>query len=173
LLGSLCALHRRPFHAALLLKQFPAPYTIQTLIRAALALGMVVRLKPLAIADLQGLVCVTIATDLRHVAADRHRRQPDRLVRQRLRLQGSGANVRQLANADRSAWAMSAHLLDTHLTMNDGSAWGGELAVRHATHGDSPDLFGIARDELVHPSFGAQAQVVGTRFGSSPIGIAA
>jgi len=75
--------------------------------------------------------------------------------------------------ADRSAWAMSAHLLDTHLTMNDGSAWGGELAVRHATHGDSPDLFGIARDELVHPSFGAQAQVVGTRFGSSPIGIAA
>lgn len=38
-LGSLCALSRIPFDADLLLKQFPPPYTTDTLIQAAQALG--------------------------------------------------------------------------------------------------------------------------------------
>ncbi len=38
-LGSLCALNRVPFDAELLLKQFPPPYTTDTLIHAARALG--------------------------------------------------------------------------------------------------------------------------------------
>lgn len=38
-LGSLCALNKTPFDAELLLKQFPQPYTTDTLIHAARALG--------------------------------------------------------------------------------------------------------------------------------------
>ncbi|MES9858580.1 MAG: peptidase domain-containing ABC transporter [Sedimenticola sp.] len=38
-LGSLCALHRIPFDAELLLKQFPPPYTTDSLIQAARSLG--------------------------------------------------------------------------------------------------------------------------------------
>ena len=38
-LGSLCALNKIPFDAELLLKQFPPPYTTDTLIHAARALG--------------------------------------------------------------------------------------------------------------------------------------
>lgn len=38
-LGSLCALNRIPFDAEILLKQFPAPYTTDTLIHAGRALG--------------------------------------------------------------------------------------------------------------------------------------
>ena len=38
-LATLCAVHRRPFDAALLLKQFPPPYGQATLIQAARGLG--------------------------------------------------------------------------------------------------------------------------------------
>lgn len=38
-LGSLCALHRLPFSADLLVKQFPPPYRHDTLVQAARALG--------------------------------------------------------------------------------------------------------------------------------------
>ncbi|MES9881501.1 MAG: ABC transporter transmembrane domain-containing protein, partial [Sedimenticola sp.] len=38
-LGSLCSLHRIPFDAELLLKQFPPPYTTDSLIQAARSLG--------------------------------------------------------------------------------------------------------------------------------------
>jgi subfamily B ATP-binding cassette protein HlyB/CyaB len=44
--GSLCALNRIPFDAELLLKQFPPPYTTDTLIHAARALGFRIKLKP-------------------------------------------------------------------------------------------------------------------------------
>jgi len=43
--GSLCALHSIPFDAELLLKQFPPPYTTDTLIHAVRALGFRIRLK--------------------------------------------------------------------------------------------------------------------------------
>jgi subfamily B ATP-binding cassette protein HlyB/CyaB len=43
-LGSLCALNRIPFDAELLLKQFPPPYTTDTLIHAARALGFRIKL---------------------------------------------------------------------------------------------------------------------------------
>ncbi len=43
--GSLCALNRIPFDAELLLKQFPPPYTTDTLIHAARALGFRIKLK--------------------------------------------------------------------------------------------------------------------------------
>ncbi|MHB8252291.1 MAG: peptidase domain-containing ABC transporter [Acidiferrobacter sp.] len=39
-LGSVCALHRLPFDAGLLIRQFPPPYTTVTLIQAARALGL-------------------------------------------------------------------------------------------------------------------------------------
>src|SRR3569833_3255790 len=38
-LGSLCSLNRLPFSAELLLKQFPPPYSHDTLVRAARSLG--------------------------------------------------------------------------------------------------------------------------------------
>ena len=43
-LGSLCALNRIPFDAEILLKQFPPPYTTDTLIHAARALGFRIKL---------------------------------------------------------------------------------------------------------------------------------
>ncbi|MDA8254087.1 MAG: peptidase domain-containing ABC transporter [Betaproteobacteria bacterium] len=44
--GSLCALNRIPFDPELLLKQFPPPYTTDTLIHAVRALGFRIKLKP-------------------------------------------------------------------------------------------------------------------------------
>lgn len=43
--GSLCALNRIPFDPELLLKQFPPPYTTDTLIHAVRALGFRIKLK--------------------------------------------------------------------------------------------------------------------------------
>jgi len=43
-LGSLCALHRIPFDAQLIQKQFPPPYTTDTLIHAARELGFKIKL---------------------------------------------------------------------------------------------------------------------------------
>jgi ATP-binding cassette, subfamily B, bacterial HlyB/CyaB len=43
-LGSLCALNRRPFDPELLLKQFPPPYTTDTLVHATRALGFRIKL---------------------------------------------------------------------------------------------------------------------------------
>ncbi|WP_019561980.1 peptidase domain-containing ABC transporter [Caldimonas manganoxidans] len=43
--GSLCALNRLPFDPELLLKQFPPPYTTDTLIHAVRALGFRIKLK--------------------------------------------------------------------------------------------------------------------------------
>jgi subfamily B ATP-binding cassette protein HlyB/CyaB len=45
-LGSLCALNKVPFDAELLLKQFPPPYTTDTLIHAARALGFRIKFQP-------------------------------------------------------------------------------------------------------------------------------
>ncbi len=42
-LGSFCAIHRIPFDAELALKRFPPPYTHETLIHAARALGFKIR----------------------------------------------------------------------------------------------------------------------------------
>lgn len=42
-IGSVCALHRKPFDAALLLNQFPPPYTQSVLIEAPRALGFKVK----------------------------------------------------------------------------------------------------------------------------------
>lgn len=51
-LGSLCALNRIPFDAELLLKQFPPPYSSDTLIHASRALGFRIKLKFRKAADL-------------------------------------------------------------------------------------------------------------------------
>lgn len=50
-LGSLCALNKVPFEAELLLKQFPPPYTTDTLIHAARALGFRVKFKKMEAAS--------------------------------------------------------------------------------------------------------------------------
>ena len=42
-MGSFCALHRKPFDPELLIKQFPPPYTADTLIHAARALGFKIK----------------------------------------------------------------------------------------------------------------------------------
>jgi len=44
-LSSLCRLHRIPFDADLVLKQFPPPYDLATLLRAAQACGLKAGLK--------------------------------------------------------------------------------------------------------------------------------
>jgi len=44
-MGSFCALNRKPFDAQLFIKQFPPPYTTDTLIHAARALGFKIRRK--------------------------------------------------------------------------------------------------------------------------------
>jgi ATP-binding cassette, subfamily B, bacterial HlyB/CyaB len=51
-LGSLCALHRVPFDADLLLKAYPPPYTADTLVRAGRALGFKVKRRRVASKDL-------------------------------------------------------------------------------------------------------------------------
>ncbi len=43
--GSLCALNRIPFDAELVLRQFPPPYTTDTLIHVVRALGFRIKLK--------------------------------------------------------------------------------------------------------------------------------
>jgi ATP-binding cassette, subfamily B, bacterial HlyB/CyaB len=59
-LGSLCALNRVPFDADLLLRQFAPPYTTDTLIHAARALGFRVKLKHCAVGEIpaQSLPCL-------------------------------------------------------------------------------------------------------------------
>ncbi len=54
-LGSLCALHRRPFDAALVLKQFPPPYSAESLISAARGLGFKVKETTAGISAISGL----------------------------------------------------------------------------------------------------------------------
>jgi subfamily B ATP-binding cassette protein HlyB/CyaB len=54
-LGSVCALHRRPFDADLVLKQFPPPYSEEILITAGRALGFKVKATPADPAELSAL----------------------------------------------------------------------------------------------------------------------
>lgn len=61
-MGSFCALNRKPFDAELLVKQFPPPYSEDTLIHAARALGFRIRrstCKPSAVAELN-LPCLVL-----------------------------------------------------------------------------------------------------------------
>ncbi len=51
-LGSLCSLHRMPFSADLLVKQFPPPYRHDTLVRAARTLGFKTKDKAVAAAQI-------------------------------------------------------------------------------------------------------------------------
>lgn len=69
--GSLCALNRVPFDAELLLKQFPPPYTTDTLIHAARALGFRIQLKPRAASALDEVAtpCLAVLAPLKNEAA--------------------------------------------------------------------------------------------------------
>lgn len=60
--GSLCALNRVPFDAELLLKQFPPPYSTDTLIHAVRALGFRIKLKFREASDLgaAAVPCLTL-----------------------------------------------------------------------------------------------------------------
>jgi subfamily B ATP-binding cassette protein HlyB/CyaB len=55
ILGSFCALNRIPFDAELILRQFPPPYSTDTLIHAARALGFRIRMKRCAPRDIARL----------------------------------------------------------------------------------------------------------------------
>ena len=80
--GSLCALHRIPFDAELLLRRFPPPYDIASLQQAALAYDFKVALQTLAVQDVHPAVFPILAilkpktpaaqplTDLTPAAAD-------------------------------------------------------------------------------------------------------
>src|SRR3990172_9523345 len=61
-LGSFCALNRIPFDPELLLKRFPPPYTFETLIQAARALGFKIRGKACTAQDIskQQLPCLAV-----------------------------------------------------------------------------------------------------------------
>jgi len=54
-LGSLCALHRVPFDVQLILKQFPPPYTTDTLIQTARELGFKIKPTQLSLEELSDL----------------------------------------------------------------------------------------------------------------------
>jgi len=57
----MCEVNRRPFDSALLLHQFPAPYTTHSLERAARALGIRVALKRFGVMKLSNQRSVAIA----------------------------------------------------------------------------------------------------------------
>ena len=61
-LGSLCAIKRIPFDAELFLRQFPPPYTTDTLLQAARELGMHIKRKQRAITaiDHRSLPCLAL-----------------------------------------------------------------------------------------------------------------
>lgn len=59
--GSLCALNRIPFDPELLLKQFPPPYTTDTLIHAVRALGFRIKLKRRAVPALSEIATPCLA----------------------------------------------------------------------------------------------------------------
>jgi ATP-binding cassette, subfamily B, bacterial HlyB/CyaB len=54
-MGSLCALNRKPFDAELFIKQFPPPYTTDSVIHAARALGFKIRSVKCAVGKLSSL----------------------------------------------------------------------------------------------------------------------
>ena len=60
-IGSLCALSRVPFDAELLLKQFPPPYTTDTLLRASRGLGFRIWLKHHDLAQPSGIATPCLA----------------------------------------------------------------------------------------------------------------
>ena len=61
-MGSFCALNRKPFDAELLAKQFPPPYTSDSFIHAARALGFRIKRRDCDSAALSGLnfPCVAV-----------------------------------------------------------------------------------------------------------------
>ena len=74
-LGSLCALNRVPFDPELLLKQFPPPYTTDTLIHAARALGFRIKLMGCAAGELASLNFPCLAA-LRRPASEPEPEEP-------------------------------------------------------------------------------------------------
>jgi subfamily B ATP-binding cassette protein HlyB/CyaB len=70
-LGSLCTLHRLPFSADLLTKQFPPPYREDTLVQAVRALGFKAKYKAIAAAQLHRQVfpCVALLKSGEHEPA--------------------------------------------------------------------------------------------------------
>lgn len=71
-LGSFCALNRIPFDPELLLKRFPPPYTFETLIQAARALGFKIHNKACSVPDIgrQPLPClVAVHTSVEETSA--------------------------------------------------------------------------------------------------------
>jgi len=77
-LGSICALHRVPFEADLVARDFPPPCTRATLIAAARALGLrieQVKLKPRALPRMSFPLLVALKHDARPDARPRHRRE--------------------------------------------------------------------------------------------------
>jgi subfamily B ATP-binding cassette protein HlyB/CyaB len=66
-LGSICALHRRPFDPELLLKQFAPPYDEASLVTAARALGFKAKARAAKVAELASLTLPVLV--LIHVAA--------------------------------------------------------------------------------------------------------
>lgn len=82
-LASLCRLHRIPFDAQLILRQFPPPYDLATLLRAAQACGLKAGLagaRPEAL-DCLPLPCVGFVRDPRQPANDPAPPTPALLVR--------------------------------------------------------------------------------------------
>jgi len=80
-LGSFCALNRKPFDAALLVKQFPPPYTADSFDHAARALGFKIRRSDCDFAQLAklNLPCLAIVNEaeaLNGEAAGQRRRRP-------------------------------------------------------------------------------------------------
>ena len=59
--GSLCALNRIPFDAELVLRQFPPPYTTDTLIHVVRALGFRIKLKRRDVSSLGGIATPCLA----------------------------------------------------------------------------------------------------------------
>src|SRR4051812_29056002 len=66
-LGSICALHRRPFDPELLLKQLAPPYDEASLVTAARALGFKAKARSAKVSELASLTLPVLA--MIHVAA--------------------------------------------------------------------------------------------------------
>lgn len=56
-MGSFCALNRKPFDGALLMQQFPPPYSADSLVHAARALGFRIKRKECDTKTLVTLTC--------------------------------------------------------------------------------------------------------------------
>ncbi len=71
-MGSFCALNRKPFDAELLAKQFPPPYTTDSFIHAARALGFRIKRRDCESAELSkfNLPCLVVLFDPEPIKQD-------------------------------------------------------------------------------------------------------